>query len=703
MTARPRPLALGAGAAARRPRPHRLRRQRPGRLGRAARPTVTVDGNARRVHRLDDQRAERPGHVHHDEHGHRQRPSSSCSPRTASASSARRRTSVPGTTRSLTVAVPARRLLHRVHPRPRRRGRPRAVHRDRSGTTVEPTGSDASSRSTPPPPPTSATSRTRSGSSCPPPRSSSTPTRGRRRPGPRALPDDPRVLRAHRARRRVVRRPRPEDRLPRGGRRGGRRSGPAGTASRRTSGSRRGRRRTARRLRRRSTADERARFADAAHERHRELHDAVHADDFTVSIDTISNGAVGLIDEVATGKITGEEEIWSHTDLWDFQANLEGARVAYEGVRDIVVDEGPASSSTSSTRASRSLEQLLAAYGSLDAGFPSYTELTDATRRSSSDAVNALSEPLASSPRRSSADDDHVDRRPTARLQPTTPQRPRALPPRAARPARHRRAARACSAPASGSVADRAVAGARDRHLRRGAPRTRSPARTSRASPPPPRTACTSPRSTSRRAPPRDDLVELLQDWSAAAARLTRRPRRQRGRRRRRLDARAARRHRRGARPARRRPHHHDRLRPDALHGRRRHRPLRPRRPPARRARRPAALPRRPARRRRRRGGDLCIQACSDDPQVAVHAIRNLSRIAFGRASLRWSQLGFGRTSSTTPRPGRRRATSSASRTAPRTSAPRTPPPSSRASGPPPATAPAGWTAARTSSPARSA
>ncbi|MFF2276734.1 iron uptake transporter deferrochelatase/peroxidase subunit [Agromyces sp. NPDC058126] len=48
-----------------------------------------------------------------------------------------------------------------------------------------------------------------------------------------------------------------------------------------------------------------------------------------------------------------------------------------------------------------------------------------------------------------------------------------------------------------------------------------------------------------------------------------------------------------------------------------------------------------------RSGGDLCIQACADDPQVAVHAIRNLSRIAFGRATLRWSQLGFGRTSST--------------------------------------------------------
>ncbi|MGN7976728.1 iron uptake transporter deferrochelatase/peroxidase subunit [Microbacterium sp. 22195] len=46
--------------------------------------------------------------------------------------------------------------------------------------------------------------------------------------------------------------------------------------------------------------------------------------------------------------------------------------------------------------------------------------------------------------------------------------------------------------------------------------------------------------------------------------------------------------------------------------------------------------------------GDLCVQVCADDPQVAVHAIRNLSRIAFGRAKLRWSQLGFGKTSRTT-------------------------------------------------------
>ncbi|MFE9247716.1 iron uptake transporter deferrochelatase/peroxidase subunit [Streptomyces sp. NPDC007088] len=52
---------------------------------------------------------------------------------------------------------------------------------------------------------------------------------------------------------------------------------------------------------------------------------------------------------------------------------------------------------------------------------------------------------------------------------------------------------------------------------------------------------------------------------------------------------------------------------------------------------------------RARGGGDLCVQACADDPQVAVHAIRNLARIGFGTVAVRWSQLGFGKTSSTTP------------------------------------------------------
>jgi deferrochelatase/peroxidase EfeB len=48
-----------------------------------------------------------------------------------------------------------------------------------------------------------------------------------------------------------------------------------------------------------------------------------------------------------------------------------------------------------------------------------------------------------------------------------------------------------------------------------------------------------------------------------------------------------------------------------------------------------------------RSGGDLCVQACANDPQVAVHAVRNLARIGFGKVAVRWSQLGFGRTSTT--------------------------------------------------------
>ncbi|HEY9522762.1 MAG TPA: Dyp-type peroxidase, partial [Thermopolyspora sp.] len=68
--------------------------------------------------------------------------------------------------------------------------------------------------------------------------------------------------------------------------------------------------------------------------------------------------------------------------------------------------------------------------------------------------------------------------------------------------------------------------------------------------------------------------------------------------------------------------------------------------------RRPAALaelPRFPgdALRPEISGGDLCVQACANDPQVAVHAVRNLARIGMGVVSVRWSQLGFGRTSST--------------------------------------------------------
>ena len=58
--------------------------------------------------------------------------------------------------------------------------------------------------------------------------------------------------------------------------------------------------------------------------------------DLTFTADQIANGSRGLLDEVATGKVTGEEEYWSRTDLWDFQANVDGARVAFDGLRPIL-------------------------------------------------------------------------------------------------------------------------------------------------------------------------------------------------------------------------------------------------------------------------------------------------------------------------------------------------------------------------------
>lgn len=53
-----------------------------------------------------------------------------------------------------------------------------------------------------------------------------------------------------------------------------------------------------------------------------------------------------------------------------------------------------------------------------------------------------------------------------------------------------------------------------------------------------------------------------------------------------------------------------------------------------------------------RSGGDICVQACADDPQVAFHAVRNLARISRGKLVMRWNQLGFGRTATTSREQG---------------------------------------------------
>ena len=56
----------------------------------------------------------------------------------------------------------------------------------------------------------------------------------------------------------------------------------------------------------------------------------------------LANGSKALLDEMATGKITGEEERYSHTDLWDFEANFEGSKTALAALRPFLTEKDPA-------------------------------------------------------------------------------------------------------------------------------------------------------------------------------------------------------------------------------------------------------------------------------------------------------------------------------------------------------------------------
>jgi iron uptake system component EfeO len=122
------------------------------------------------------------------------------------------------------------------------------------------------------------------------------------------------------------------------------------------------------------------------------LHSRVQNLKYTV--DQIGNGSKGLLDEVATGKITGEEDIWSHTDLYDFQANVDGARVGFEGLKPLLEVKDPALVKTIGERFD-ALQTLLDKYRVGKEGFVFYDKVTPAQRKELSDAVNALADPLA--------------------------------------------------------------------------------------------------------------------------------------------------------------------------------------------------------------------------------------------------------------------------------------------------------------------
>ena len=111
----------------------------------------------------------------------------------------------------------------------------------------------------------------------------------------------------------------------------------------------------------------------------------------------LSNGAIALLDEVATGKISGEEDWWSGTDLWDFAANVEGSKMAFSLVRDFAASKGSNGAALVGEidAGYTALEESLAEHGSLTSGFLNYRELTDADKRELTDLINALAEPLS--------------------------------------------------------------------------------------------------------------------------------------------------------------------------------------------------------------------------------------------------------------------------------------------------------------------
>jgi iron uptake system component EfeO len=110
----------------------------------------------------------------------------------------------------------------------------------------------------------------------------------------------------------------------------------------------------------------------------------------------LANGAQDLLDEVASSKITGEEERYSHIDLLDFQANDEGAEQAFAALQPALAKIDPTLASTIAGAFS-SLDTLVDTYrtGANASGFVLYTALTDSDKQKLAAAVKAVQEPLS--------------------------------------------------------------------------------------------------------------------------------------------------------------------------------------------------------------------------------------------------------------------------------------------------------------------
>jgi iron uptake system component EfeO len=110
----------------------------------------------------------------------------------------------------------------------------------------------------------------------------------------------------------------------------------------------------------------------------------------------LANGALALLDEIASGKVTGEEERYSHTDLWDFQANLDGSQAAVQALRPAIAEADP-DLATALDAAFADTQAELAQYASGD-GFVLYTALTPEQVQGLSDSLNALAAQVSQVP-----------------------------------------------------------------------------------------------------------------------------------------------------------------------------------------------------------------------------------------------------------------------------------------------------------------
>ena len=124
------------------------------------------------------------------------------------------------------------------------------------------------------------------------------------------------------------------------------------------------------------TPAQRATFADDLLANTKVLDKRVQTLDYTV--DQIGNGSKGLLDEVASGKITGEEDIWSHTDLYDFQANVDGARVGYEGLKPLLEVKDPELSKQIADARSTPCRRCSTSTSVGEDGFVFYDKVTEA-------------------------------------------------------------------------------------------------------------------------------------------------------------------------------------------------------------------------------------------------------------------------------------------------------------------------------------